>query len=168
MKQISSYQAGCKLFNYASWNLLIWCFSSLASSVEPVRVGGLAGDEPRWHELYLSESWPLPLWQIKLEWLVQHCQFALSWGLCWGWHSDPGKTQFTFWVNQNARLGGGKRQQARAVNSKEAIYNLTQTSVLIRHSCSETALWLFGCVCRHSCHFHISYRSTQFVIQQSL
>lgn len=36
MKQISSYQAGCKLFNYASWNLLISCFSSLASSVESV------------------------------------------------------------------------------------------------------------------------------------
>lgn len=36
--------------------------------------------------------------------------------------------------------GEARRQQARAVNSKEAIYNLTQTSVLIRHSCSETAL----------------------------
>lgn len=35
--------------------------------------------------------------------------------------------------------GRKRRQQARAVNSKEAIYNLTQTSVLIRHSCSETA-----------------------------
>lgn len=32
------------------------------------------------------------------------------------------------------------KQQAHAVNSKEAVYNLTQTSVLIRHSCSETAL----------------------------
>lgn len=42
MKQISSYQAGCKLFNYASWNLLISCFSSLTSSVGPTRVGSLS------------------------------------------------------------------------------------------------------------------------------
>lgn len=42
------------------------------------------GNEPRWHELYLPESWPLPLLQIKAEWLVRHCQSALSssrW--CW-------------------------------------------------------------------------------------
>lgn len=119
-------------------------------------------------ELYWSACWPLPLRQIKVEWLAQHCQFALSWGLCRGCRSDPGRTQFTFGVNQNAWLGQARRQPAHAVNSKGAVYNLTQTSVLIRHSCSETALWLFGCFCRHSNHFHILYWSARFVIQQSL
>lgn len=39
----------------------------------------------------------------------------------------------------------GGRQQAHAVNSKGAVYNMTQTSVLIRHSCSQKRLvivWL--------------------------
>ncbi|KAK5875856.1 hypothetical protein CesoFtcFv8_026894 [Champsocephalus esox] len=44
-----------------------------------------------------------------------------------------------FGVNHDARLRQERRQQAHAVNSKEAVYKPTQTSALIRHSCSETA-----------------------------
>lgn len=146
---ISSYHVSVAL--WAQWDLCVCVFW-----------------KPGWRELFLSGRWPLAWWQIKVEWLVRHCQFALSWGLCRSCHSHPGRTQFTFRVNQNAWLRQARRQQAHAVNSKDAVYNLTQTSVLIRHSCSETALWLFGCFCRHSRHSHILYWSTQFVIQQTL
>lgn len=60
-------------------------------------------------------------------------------------HADAGRTPFTSRVNQDARLEEERRQQAHAVNSKGAVYNMTQTSVLIRHSCSQKRLvivWL--------------------------
>lgn len=78
----------------------------------------------------------------KLKWSDRYGAVNLLFheGLCRGCHSDRGRTQFAFRGNQNARPGPARRQQAHAVNSKEAVYNLTQTSVLIRHSCSETAL----------------------------
>lgn len=60
-------------------------------------------------------------------------------------HADAGRTPFTSRVNQDARLAEERRQQAHAVNSKGAVYNMTQTSVLIRHSCSQKRLaivWL--------------------------
>lgn len=74
MKHISSYQAGCKLFNYVSPNLLISCFSGLTGCC----VGGLSR-----LQLDLSKWWPLPWRQIKMQWLVEYCQSALWWGLCW-------------------------------------------------------------------------------------
>lgn len=68
------------------------------------------GNEPRWHELYLPESWPLPLRQIKVEWLVRLCQSVLlsQAPVCCRCHVDAGRTLFTFRVNQDARLGEGK------------------------------------------------------------
>lgn len=60
-------------------------------------------------------------------------------------HADAGRTRFTSRVNQDARLAEERRQQAHAVNSKGAVCNMTQTSVLIRHSCSQKRLvivWL--------------------------
>lgn len=164
MKQISSYQAGCKLFNYASWNLLISCFSSFAGSVGlPRQRWGLSstGCICLSDDLCHCDKWTWSDWWSTVNFLF-HGVFARS---C---RSDPGRTQFTFWLNQNAWLGQARRQQTHAVNSKHAVYNLTQTSVLFRHSCSETALSLLGCFCRHLYYFHILYWSTQFVIQLSL
>lgn len=60
-------------------------------------------------------------------------------------HAAAGRAPFTSRGNQDARLEEERRQQAHAVNSKGVVYNMTQTSVLIRHSCSQKRLvivWL--------------------------
>lgn len=73
-------------------------------------------------------------------------------------HADAGRTWFTSRVNQDARLTEEKRQQAHTVNSKGAVYNRTQTSVLIRHSCLQKCLvivWLLLLTHRATCIFYI-------------
>lgn len=136
MKQISSYQAGCKLFNYASWNLLISCFSSFTSSVGPMCVGGLATSLSSMSYICLRDDLCHCDKLKQSDWwstvnLLFHEVFAgVVAAILTGLNSYSDLIKMHDWG----------RQQAHAVNSKEAVYNLTQTSVLIRHSCSETAL----------------------------
>lgn len=77
-------------------------------------------------------------------------------------HADAGRTPFTSRVNQDARPEEESRQQAPAVNSKGAVYNMTQTSVLIRHSCSQKRLvivWLLLQTHRATFIFYIGARN---------
>lgn len=128
MKQIPSYQAGSKLFNYASWNLLISCFSSFAGSVWSTHT--------RVH-VCVRGSWSLCSMScfclLAMTFATQTNYSGatggltvrlLLWGFRWVCHSSPGRVQFPFKGNQNARAS-----QAACSRCK-GVYNLTQTSVL--------------------------------------